>query len=59
MKTLRLLQLVVQPVFVYDEDGELKPGPQVQPLHAHLSNIGEIEAQIKAFVEQHNALTPA
>lgn len=39
---LRVLQVVVQPLLVWDDGSELVPGPEVQPLTVPLSKLAEI-----------------
>jgi hypothetical protein len=48
-RTLRLAQLIVQPVLVWD-DGELSPGPDLPQIGLPLSRLGEFAAGLPAEI---------
>jgi hypothetical protein len=49
-RTLRLLHVIVQPVFVWDDGETLVPGPEVQPVQAPITALPDLPAQILAEI---------
>jgi hypothetical protein len=47
---LRVSHVIVQPVLVWDDGEELKPGPQAQPVQLPLSALAGMADQIKAEI---------
>lgn len=51
-RRLRVAQLIVTPVLMWDDGDELHPGPQAQPITVPLSRLAEVAANLPAEVAQ-------
>lgn len=52
--TLRLLTLRVQPVLVYDDGTEFKPGPELPATELSLSEVGDYLASLTLEIKSAN-----
>lgn len=48
MTRLRVLHVLVQPVFVLDDGEELQPGPTAEAFQATLAQLGDVGEQIRS-----------
>lgn len=55
MSRLRVLHVLVQPVFVIDDGDELKPAPEVQASTVTLSGLASVADQILEAMPQFEA----
>lgn len=55
MRVLRIMGVTVQPILVWDEDGELAPGPGAQPVVLALADLAGHRERLVREVEAMNA----
>lgn len=54
-RRLRVVQVIVTPVLMWDDGDELTPGPSVNPITVPLSLLAEVAASLPAEVAQMEA----
>lgn len=51
-KRLRIVQVIVTPVLVWDDGEEMTPGPQLQPVTVPLSGLAALASELPANLAQ-------